>query len=112
MVIVPPVHSFASPTALDLGQRIVNAVQEYRQTHPGTSDEDVREALRIASMNGPAGGRRGARVAILAATAAAVAVTLLIWRQPAHRVPFPTSVPFILLAVTVLAILVAVRGRR
>ena len=111
MVIVPPVHSLASPTALDLGQRIVNAVQEYRQTHPGTSDEDVREALRIASMNAPGGGRRGVRVAILAATVAALAGTLLVWHGP-HRVPFPTSAPFILLVVAVLAIMVALRGRR
>jgi hypothetical protein len=72
MIIVPPVHSSASPTALELAQRIANAIAEYRQTHPGVSSTDIREAMRIAAASTGADGNR--RFAIIAAVAVAMLV--------------------------------------
>jgi hypothetical protein len=105
MVFVPPVQTIASATALDLGQRIVNLVQEYRQTHPGTSADDVREALRLATLNTPAGGRRRARVAVLVAAAAVAALVPVLLQTHRGRVPFPISLPVVVMVVVLMVIL-------
>ncbi|MFC1573425.1 hypothetical protein ACFL6M_07490 [Candidatus Eisenbacteria bacterium] len=55
---VPPVKSQASPTALELGQRIINTIQEFQAGHPGTSATDIQSALRIAETNTAAVSRR------------------------------------------------------
>jgi hypothetical protein len=105
MVFVPPVHTVASPTALDLGQRILSLVQEYRQTHPGTTADDVGEALRLAAMNVPAGGRRRARIAVLVAAAVAAALVPLLLTAHRGRVPFPMSLPIVVMVVVLMVIL-------
>lgn len=58
MIIIPPVHSTGSPAALELAQKISNAISEYQQTHPGVSSSDVREAIRIAQTSAGAGTNR------------------------------------------------------
>jgi len=75
-VFVPTVpNQSASPFAMELGQKITTVIQEYRQSHPGLSGREVRDALRIAEMAG--GGYSAARSVILAAVVAATLMGLL-----------------------------------
>jgi hypothetical protein len=72
MIIIPPVHSTGSPAALELAQKISNAISEYQQTHPGVSSSDIREAIRIAQTSAGAGTNR--RIAVLVATVLAMVI--------------------------------------
>lgn len=47
MVVVVPVRTNASPTALDLAQRIAATVEQFERERPGTTQDDIRQALRI-----------------------------------------------------------------
>lgn len=48
---VPPVTSTGSPAALELAQRIVSVIQEYRTSHPDVSGREIYQALRIAERH-------------------------------------------------------------
>ena len=61
-----PVSTTASPTAIELGQKITDLIGEYRMQRPGVSGEDVRQALRIAGSQ-TAPGINVMRVMILVA---------------------------------------------
>ena len=50
MIVIPTPPS-ASPAAMELGQRLVNMIEEFERNRPGTSKEDVRQALRIATAH-------------------------------------------------------------
>jgi hypothetical protein len=91
MIFVPPVQSVASPAALDLGQRLANVVQEYRQTHPGTSGEDVRQAFRVAAqVNAGGAGRRSIALGIaLAAAVIALLMPLVMGRATGRPIAGP-----------------------
>jgi len=55
MVFVPPVTTHGSPTAIELAQRILQTITEYRQQRPGIGDLDIYQALQIAQRQ--VGGR-------------------------------------------------------
>ena len=63
---VPPVTpAHASATAMELGQRLIMAIEAYRQEHPGTDAADVQMALRIASRHSGGAAQRAQRIAII-----------------------------------------------
>jgi len=57
--------SQASAAAMELGQRLVNVIEEYRRQHPGMTDEDIRLALRIASQHSAGASQRIRMLTIL-----------------------------------------------
>jgi hypothetical protein len=96
MIVVPPVQRYASPAALDLGQRLANVVQEYRRTHPGVSDADVRQAYRVALECVGGSGRRTAALLVGLGVAAAFLAVPLVLRGGATR---PGAMPLTMLLV-------------
>ena len=46
---VPPTDREVSIRARDLSQRLTQAIREFQQNHPGTTPEDVRQAVRMAA---------------------------------------------------------------
>ena len=79
-MIVIPTPASASPAAMELGQRLVNVIEDFRRQRPGTSAEDVRQALRIAAAHS------GARpvmlkLAIALLVGVVVAATLAFWMR-------------------------------
>jgi hypothetical protein len=46
---VPPTEREVSIRARDLSQRLTQAIREFQQNHPGTTSEDVRQAVRMAA---------------------------------------------------------------
>jgi hypothetical protein len=64
MYIAPPPSSGTSYTALELAQKIVNIIQEFKQSHPGMGERDIHRALRLAALQTGATGRRPVILAI------------------------------------------------
>jgi hypothetical protein len=83
MIVVPPVHAYGSPAALELGQRLANVIHEYRASRPGTSGEEVRQALRIAGQTTTDGADRRRIVLVVAVVAALAAMVMPIVLRPA-----------------------------
>jgi len=54
-----------SATAIDLGDKLAQFIREYRGTHGGVTDTDVRHALRLAEQDSGVSLRRGT-VSVLA----------------------------------------------
>ncbi len=72
---VPP--SLPSPRAEELGQRLTDAITQFRQQYPDTSGLDVRQAVRIAlGRVGGAGGRTPALLALAVAVVVALGAAL------------------------------------
>ena len=46
---VPPTERQVSVRARDLSQRLTQVIREFEQQHPGTTSEDVRQAVRLAA---------------------------------------------------------------
>jgi len=113
MIFVPPVQSVASSTALDLGQRLANLVQEYRQTHPGTSAEDVRQAFRVAAQVNPgAAGRRSILFGIGLVAAVVALLAPLVMRRAAGRPDAGPWLIFMMIGLIAVLFLVIRAGRR
>ncbi len=55
----PSIHTATSATALELGKRLTELIREYRGTHGGVTDTDVRHALRLAEIDSGTSLRRG-----------------------------------------------------
>jgi hypothetical protein len=110
---VPPVQDRASALAIELGNKIAGLIQEFRQSHPGTSDADVRNAIRIAEMQ--SGSRARAQVAI------AIGVALLLFgvlmaffmsRGPGSGGPPNNMIILIIAGIAVAALAVKFVARR
>jgi len=76
-MIVIPTPSVASPAAMELGQKLVNVIEEFRAARPGTSGTDIRQALRIASLHAAPMQRTLRFVLMLVAVLVAGALALL-----------------------------------
>lgn len=112
--VVPPVHAFGSPAAIELSQKLAHAIQEYRQTHPGVSADDVRDALRIVAQSETGASRRrlivmGAVTAMLLGLGLVFAVMSSVGRG---RASVGFALPMVVVAVVVLALLFVVVVRR
>jgi len=46
---VPPTEREVTVRARDLSQRLTQVIREFEQNHPGTTTEDVRQAVRMAA---------------------------------------------------------------
>ena len=46
---VPRTNRDVTVRARDLSQRLAQAIREFQQNHPGTTSEDVRQAVRMAA---------------------------------------------------------------
>jgi hypothetical protein len=62
----PPLLTHTSATAIDLGDKLTQFIREYRGTHGGVTDVDVRHALLLAEQRAGVSPRRGT-VSVLAA---------------------------------------------
>ncbi|NNG17864.1 MAG: hypothetical protein HKM89_15420 [Gemmatimonadales bacterium] len=63
---VPPPEREVTVRARDLSQRLTQVIREFQQNHPGTTSEDVRQAVQLASEGSGVsrGGTRQQRAAI------------------------------------------------
>jgi hypothetical protein len=63
---VPPPNRDVTIRARDLSQRLAQVIREFQQNHPGTTTEDVRQAVRMAAEGSGVdrGGSRQQRAAI------------------------------------------------
>ncbi len=77
-MIVVPVRTNASPTALELAQRISSTVEQFERERPGTTRDDIRQALRIViSDRAPFTRWKVMLIALLAALFAVLAAYLI-----------------------------------
>lgn len=112
MIVVPPVQAYGSPAALELGQRLANVISEYRASRPGTTAEDVRQALRIAGQTTGGGADRSRTVLIVAAGVAALALLMPIVLRPAAVRPGAGPwVPLMMIGL-IAAVFLAIRAMR
>jgi hypothetical protein len=112
MIVVPPVHAYGSPAALELGQRLANVINEYRASRPGTTGEDVRAALRIAGQTVGNGADRRRTVLIVAGVAALAAMLMpIVLRPGAVRPGAGPWVPLMMIGL-VAAVFLAIRAMR
>jgi hypothetical protein len=44
-------YHHASPAAMELGQKLTDAIRQYQQSHPGVSATEIRGAIRMAEAN-------------------------------------------------------------
>jgi hypothetical protein len=113
MIIIPPVHSTGSPAALELAQKISNAISEYQQTHPGVSSSDVREAIRIAQTSAGAGTNRRIAVVVAAALAMVIAFsTMSTFGRAGHGHLSFFMMPWVLVVILTGLVVVALKARR
>ncbi len=74
---VPYVPPPPSPRAMELGQRLAEAIEQYRQQHPDLNRLDVAQAARIALAQAGGSDATAPRVAIaVAAGVAAVGLAV------------------------------------
>jgi len=112
MIVVPPVQAYGSPAALELGQRLANVISEYRASRPGTTADDVRQALRIARQAAGDGADRSRTVLIVAGVVALAALVMpIILRPPAVRPGAGPWVPLMMIGL-VAAVFLAIRAMR
>jgi hypothetical protein len=109
---VPP--QVPSPRAQELGQRVALTIAEFHQKYPDLSEEEVRQALELASEHSP--DRARATRASVAAVVAGVAVAAGLGVYLAGEriaLPHAGALPaiFAVIVVAVLAVVVA-RSRR
>jgi hypothetical protein len=69
---VPPPRFQPSPRAQDLSRRLAQVIEEFERQYPGTSREDVQQAMELAVGRGA--GRRGTRRTAVVAAAVVAAV--------------------------------------
>jgi hypothetical protein len=65
MSATPQLSTHTSATAIDLGHKLTQFIREYRGTHGGVTDTDVRHALLLAEQTVGVAPRRGT-VSVLA----------------------------------------------
>jgi hypothetical protein len=110
---IPPPHTQASALAIELGNKIAAMVQEFRQTHPGTSDTDVRSAFRVASMQTGAGATKQMVAGLLAGLLVALGLALFFFRAGSTPGATPPGMlVWIIAAFVVVAIIVRMAARR
>ncbi len=111
MIVVPPVHSSGSPAALELAQKISNAISEYQQTHPGVSTGDIREAMRIVQTNTGTGTNRRIGVMVAAVVSILIAVGLMpTFSHAGHVHDF--MMPWVLIVIVGGVFAIAMKARR
>jgi hypothetical protein len=100
-----------SPRAQEMGQRFALTIAEYRQKYPDLSEEEVRQALALASERSPEGARsaRSAIVAVAGGVAVAAGVGAYL---VGGRVPFLDSAAFPAFVAAAVAVIAAVVARR
>jgi lipopolysaccharide export LptBFGC system permease protein LptF len=113
MIIVPPVHSSGSPAALELAQKLSNAISEYQQTHPGVSASDIREAIRIAQTSAGAGTNR--RIAVVLATGLAMLLAFSLvpmFGRVGHGHGSAFMMPWAMIVIMLGVFVIAMKARR
>jgi hypothetical protein len=117
---VPVVHREheepLSARGRDLGERLATAIREFQRQYPGTSDDDLRGALRHAGRTTglrPRGKERQALAVIAGLVAAFLGAGLFL--RDASSGPGPTAGPYLAVAIGTLAAVVGAAiaiGRR
>lgn len=99
---VPVVPPQASPAALDLGNRIVRSIEEYRQLHPELSARDIYMALRIARQSTGAQRVNPAALALIGLLFAGWIAIVLVRDKAGPR--GAESMPFIVVAIAIVLV--------
>ena len=99
-----------SPRVQELGQKLALAISEFRQRYPDVSEDEIRQAARLAT-NPVEGSRRTASGLTAALAAALVAGGGLVWLDSATRGGGHLGVDLAAAAVALLAIIAVVRSR-
>jgi hypothetical protein len=93
-----------SPRAEELGQRLAETIEQYRQQHPDLDRTDVRQATRLALARS-GGGPAVARGALVAVVAGALLLGLFA-ALAANGGRCPAQSPVLVIAVMAAALLV------
>jgi hypothetical protein len=111
LAFVPVVPSTPSPRAEALGQRLAEAIEQYRQQNPGLSRIEVRQATRIAISRASGTSAVAPALVVLVAAVAGMGVALALasGRHPAGS-EWTTTMLVAAIAV-VLGVLVALKRR-
>ncbi|HTT67520.1 MAG TPA: hypothetical protein VMF70_05775 [Gemmatimonadales bacterium] len=99
-----------SPRVQELGQKLALAISEFRQRYPDVSEDEVRQAARLAT-NVVATPRRVATGLTAALVAALVAGGGLVWLDSASSGGGHLGVDLAAGAVALLAVIAVVRSR-
>jgi hypothetical protein len=112
LAFIPVVPVTPSPRAEALGQRLAEAIEQFRQENPDLSGLEVRQATQIAvSRSGGAGAPPRALLALVAGLAVAgLAVALATDRPQAGGGSWPLMTMLVALA-AVLGVVVALKRR-
>ncbi len=106
----PYVPQQPSPRIQELGQRVALLLAEFRQKYPDLSDEEVRQALALASDRSP--DHRDARPAVAAVVVGAAVAAGLGAYLVGGRIPFLHGAAFPAVLAAAVAVLAAVVARR
>jgi hypothetical protein len=102
-----------SPRAQELGQRFALTIAEFRQKYPDLSEEEMRQAMALASGRSPDRARptRASLVAVVAGAAAAAGLGVYL---AGGRVSLPHggALPAVVVAIVAVLVVVVARGRR
>jgi len=110
---VPPVQDRASALAIELGNRIAGLIQEFKQSHPGTSDTDVRNAIRIAEMQSGSSARTQLVVALTVGLLLLGGLAAFFFsRSPGSEAPSNSMIILIIAGIAVAALAVKLVARR
>jgi len=105
---VPP--QMVSPRVQELGQKLALAISEFRQRYPDASDDEIRQAARLATN--PASGAPRVGAGLMAALVAALlAGGGLVWLDSSSAGGGHLGVDLAAGVVALLAVVVLVRSR-
>jgi hypothetical protein len=109
---VPVVPQTPSPRAEQLGQRLAETIEQFRQQNPDLSGLEVRQAAQLAASR--AGGTCGPPRAILALVAGLVAAAMALYLGRGKAISGADELPLVMGVaglIVVLAVVVALKRR-
>lgn len=107
MIIVPPVSSQATATAIELGRKLTAVIQEFKQSHPGVSASEIQQALKIAESNTGASAQRTQIIALLTGLLLAGALLAFYFARAGDNGPSSSSMmPYIVVFVVIILLVV------
>jgi len=98
---------------MELGQKLATVIRDYRASHPTTSSQDVRLALRIAARSSGADAfRRIVLAGVLVALGFAGLLGFLVNSGPSRVRPGSVALPVVLLFLILGAVVLLAASRR
>jgi len=109
--ITPTIVSPPSANAQELAEKLVGTVREFERSHPGTSHEDVKQAIELASSRFSTS-TAPAFIAVALGLLVAAGLFVFFYAQKSGFGFAGPAMPMILIAVVVLGLLGVVVARK